>query len=53
KNALVLKGGGDIKECVKRVMAATLTHALAKNMNMQGINGKTGFQHLQVKEVVI
>ncbi|MEQ2166386.1 hypothetical protein GOODEAATRI_027463 [Goodea atripinnis] len=34
-------------------MAATLTHALVKKMNMQGINGKIGFQHLQVKEVVI
>ncbi|MEQ2189761.1 hypothetical protein GOODEAATRI_028638 [Goodea atripinnis] len=34
KNGLALKGGGDIKECVKRLMAATLTHALAKNMNM-------------------
>ncbi|MED6287172.1 hypothetical protein CHARACLAT_013648 [Characodon lateralis] len=53
KNALALKGGGNIKECVKRVMAATLTHALAKNMNMKGINGKISFQHLQVKEVVI
>ncbi|MEQ2306712.1 hypothetical protein AMECASPLE_011070, partial [Ameca splendens] len=52
KNALALKGGGDIKECVKRV-AASLTHTLAKNMNMQGINGKIGFQHLQVKEVMI
>ncbi|MED6243948.1 hypothetical protein ATANTOWER_030915 [Ataeniobius toweri] len=40
--------GGD-KECVKRVIAETLTHALAKNINMQGINGKIGFQHLQIK----
>lgn len=34
-------------------MGATLTHSLAKNINMRGINGKIGFQHLQIKDVVI
>lgn len=34
-------------------MGATLTHSLAKNVNMWGINGKIGFQHLQLKDVVI
>lgn len=33
-------------------MDATLTHNLA-NVNMGGINGKIGFQHLQIKDVVI
>ncbi|XP_049427270.1 uncharacterized protein LOC125885642 [Epinephelus fuscoguttatus] len=53
RNALALTGGGDVKECVKRVMGATLTHSLAKNINMRGLNGKIGFQHLQIKDVVI
>lgn len=34
-------------------MGATLTHSLAKNINMRGINGKIGFQHLHIKDVVI
>lgn len=53
RNALALKGGGDIKECVKRIMGATVSHSLAKSINMRGINGKIGFQNLQIKDTVI
>lgn len=34
RNTLAHKGGGDVKERVKRVMGATLTHSLAKNIDM-------------------
>ncbi|XP_045897136.1 uncharacterized protein LOC123964074 [Micropterus dolomieu] len=52
-NTLALKGGTDICECVWRIMHAMITNSLAKNINMRGINGKIGFQRLQIRDVVI
>ncbi|XP_038554925.1 uncharacterized protein LOC119888442 [Micropterus salmoides] len=52
-NTLALKGGTDIRECVWRIMHAMITNSLAKNINMRGINGKIGFQRLQIRDVVI
>ncbi|XP_051991839.1 uncharacterized protein LOC127650438 [Xyrauchen texanus] len=52
-NTLALKGGADIRECVWRIMHATIANSLAKQMNMRGVNGKIGFQRLQLRDVVI
>ncbi|XP_027866520.1 uncharacterized protein LOC114140614 isoform X2 [Xiphophorus couchianus] len=50
--ALALKGGGSLTECVGRIMAALFTHSLSKQINWRGVNGKIGFQHLQIKKLV-
>lgn len=52
-NTLALKGGVDICECVWRIMHAMITNSLARTINMRGINGKIGFQRLQLTNVVI
>ncbi|XP_016522871.1 uncharacterized protein LOC103132428 [Poecilia formosa] len=50
--ALALRGGGSLSECVGRIMAALLTHSFSKQINWRGVNGKMGFQHLQIKKLV-
>ncbi|XP_014829459.1 PREDICTED: uncharacterized protein LOC106908037 [Poecilia mexicana] len=50
--ALALRGGGSLSECVGRIMTALLTHSLSKQINWRGVNGKMGFQHLQIKKLV-
>lgn len=52
-NTLALKGGADVHECVWRIMYGLFTNSLAKKVNMRGVNGKTGFLRLQIRDVVI
>ncbi|KAA0716624.1 hypothetical protein E1301_Tti020360 [Triplophysa tibetana] len=52
-NTLALKGGTDARECVWRIMHTLITNSFAKNINMKGVNGKIGFQRLQIRNVVI
>ncbi|XP_019735241.1 uncharacterized protein LOC109521683 isoform X3 [Hippocampus comes] len=51
-NTLALKGGVDIRKCVWSIMHAMINNSLARKINMRGINGKIGFQHLQIRTVV-
>ncbi|GAA6079450.1 uncharacterized protein LOC113085053 isoform X1 [Tachysurus ichikawai] len=52
-NTLALKGGTDVQECVWRIMYGLFTNSLARKVNMRGVNGKTGFLRLQIRDVVI
>ncbi|XP_071059130.1 uncharacterized protein [Pseudochaenichthys georgianus] len=45
-------GGLDVKDCVWRVMKHCFTNSLAKQLNWRGINGKTAFHRLQLKDVI-
>ncbi|XP_051557110.1 uncharacterized protein LOC127442869 isoform X1 [Myxocyprinus asiaticus] len=46
-------GGVDVKDTVWRVMKQTMKNDLAKMVNWRGVNGKTSFQSLELKNVVI
>ncbi|KAK5904046.1 hypothetical protein CgunFtcFv8_007771 [Champsocephalus gunnari] len=50
--ALSAIGGLDVKDCVWRVMKHCFTNSLAKQLNWRGINGKTAFHGLQLKDVI-
>ncbi|XP_024116108.1 uncharacterized protein LOC112137831 [Oryzias melastigma] len=50
--ALSVIGGVDIKDSVWRIMKRCLTNALAKQLNWRGVNGKTAFQRLGLKDVI-
>lgn len=50
--ALNVIGGVDIKDSVWRVMKHCFTNSLAKQLNWRGINGKTAFHRLQLKDVI-
>ncbi|XP_051553513.1 uncharacterized protein LOC127440742 isoform X3 [Myxocyprinus asiaticus] len=50
---LGLLGGVDVKDTVWRVMKQTMKNDLAKMVNWRGVNGKTSFQSLELKNVVI
>ncbi|XP_071059738.1 uncharacterized protein [Pseudochaenichthys georgianus] len=50
--ALSVIGGLDVKDCVWRVMKHCFTNSLAKQLNWRGINGKTAFHRLQLKDVI-
>ncbi|KTF79429.1 hypothetical protein cypCar_00039317, partial [Cyprinus carpio] len=52
-HTLALKGGVDVHECIWKIMHGLVTNDLAKKINMRGINGKIGFQHLRLRDVVI
>lgn len=45
--------GEEILKSVQLWVGATLSHSLVKSINMRGINGKIGFQNLQIKDTVI
>ncbi|XP_029986321.1 uncharacterized protein LOC115416624 [Sphaeramia orbicularis] len=49
---LSLMGGVDVRETVWRTMRQLMTNSLATNLNWRGVNGKTGFCGLQLKEVI-
>ncbi|XP_073728202.1 uncharacterized protein [Misgurnus anguillicaudatus] len=49
--ALSVIGGLDIKDTVWRVMKHCFTNCLAKQPKWRGINGKTAFQRLELKNV--
>ncbi|RVE56169.1 hypothetical protein OJAV_G00233850 [Oryzias javanicus] len=49
---LSVGGGVDIKDSVWRIMKQCFTNALAKQLNWRGVNGKTAFQQLQLKDVI-
>ncbi|KAL7852024.1 hypothetical protein SRHO_G00178090 [Serrasalmus rhombeus] len=49
---LGLVGGADIKDTVWRILKQTIKNDLAETVNWRGVNGKTGFQSLQLKNVV-
>ncbi|KAL7852800.1 hypothetical protein SRHO_G00185850 [Serrasalmus rhombeus] len=49
---LGLIGGADIKDTVWCILKQTIKNDLAKTVNWRGVNGKTGFQSLQLKNVV-
>ncbi|XP_073707197.1 uncharacterized protein [Garra rufa] len=51
--ALSVIGGVDIKDSVWRVMKHCFTNSLAKQLNWRGINGKTAFHRLQLKDVIV
>ncbi|KAK5880580.1 hypothetical protein CesoFtcFv8_023593 [Champsocephalus esox] len=50
--ALSVIGGLDVKDCVWRVMKHCFTNSLVKQLNWRGINGKTAFHRLQLKDVI-
>ncbi|XP_062868933.1 uncharacterized protein LOC134331441 [Trichomycterus rosablanca] len=50
--ALGLNGGVDLKDTVWRIMKRTVTNSLAKKLNWRGINGKTAFNSLLLKDVI-
>ncbi|XP_034071823.1 uncharacterized protein LOC117545910 [Gymnodraco acuticeps] len=50
--ALSVIGGLDVKDCIWRVMKHCFTNSLAKQLNWRGINGKTAFHRLQLKDVI-
>ncbi|XP_048828365.1 uncharacterized protein LOC125705993 [Brienomyrus brachyistius] len=52
-NHLSLIGGCDIKDAVWRLMRKTISNSLARNMNWKGLNGKTSFAALRLKDVMI
>ncbi|XP_049897756.1 uncharacterized protein LOC126388602 [Epinephelus moara] len=45
-------GGVDIKDTVWRIMKHLFTNSLAKQLNWRGVNGKTAFHSLQLKDVI-
>ncbi|KAJ8332561.1 hypothetical protein SKAU_G00423500 [Synaphobranchus kaupii] len=45
-------GGVDIKDSVWRVMKHCFSNSLAKQLNWRGINGKTAFHRLRLKDVI-
>ncbi|XP_073778635.1 uncharacterized protein isoform X2 [Danio rerio] len=45
-------GGVDIKDSVWRIMKHCFTNTLAKQLNWRGINGKTAFHGLHMKDVI-
>ncbi|KAM6938628.1 uncharacterized protein PEZ65_004874 [Lycodopsis pacificus] len=47
-----LVGGLTIKETVWRVLGKMVSNTLAKTINWRGVNGKTGFESLGLKDVV-
>ncbi|XP_037399169.1 uncharacterized protein LOC119264657 [Pygocentrus nattereri] len=49
---LGLIGGADIKDTVWRILKQTIKNDLAKTVTWHGVNGKTGFRSLQLKNVV-
>ncbi|XP_041933697.1 uncharacterized protein LOC125284934 isoform X2 [Alosa alosa] len=51
-NTLALRGGMNVKDCVWRMMSHLLTNTLALKINWRGINGKTAFHSLQLKDVL-
>ncbi|XP_063041564.1 uncharacterized protein LOC134436333 [Engraulis encrasicolus] len=51
-NTLALRGGMTVKDCVWRMMSHLLTNTLALKINWRGINGKTAFHSLQLKDVL-
>ncbi|XP_023696454.1 uncharacterized protein [Paramormyrops kingsleyae] len=51
-NHLGLTGGNNTKETVWRIMKRTLGNSLAKTINWRGLNGKTSFASLQLKDVI-
>ncbi|GAA6094693.1 uncharacterized protein LOC113085053 isoform X1 [Tachysurus ichikawai] len=52
-NTLALKGGMDVQECVWRIMHGLCTNSLVRKVNMRGVNEKTVFLRLQIRDVVI
>ncbi|XP_067309016.1 uncharacterized protein [Pseudorasbora parva] len=50
---LGLLGGVDVKDTVWRIMKQAIKNDLAKTVNWRGVNGKTSFQSLEFKSVVI
>ncbi|KAG2460013.1 KCNC2 protein, partial [Polypterus senegalus] len=50
---LGIQGGIDVRDTVWRIMRQTLTNSLAKQLNWRGINGKTCFHSLHIKDIVI
>lgn len=50
--ALSVIGGVDIKDTVWRIMKHLFTNSLAKQLNWRGVNGKTAFHSLQLKDVI-
>lgn len=46
-------GGVDVKDTVWRIMKQAIKNDLAKTVNWRGVNGKTSFQSLELKSVVI
>ncbi|KAG1932138.1 uncharacterized protein LOC120471315 isoform X2 [Pimephales promelas] len=50
---LGLLGGVDVKDTVWRIMKQAIKNDLAKTVNWRGVNGKTSFQSLEFKNVVI
>uniref|UniRef100_A0A8C4RML7 DUF4806 domain-containing protein n=1 Tax=Erpetoichthys calabaricus TaxID=27687 RepID=A0A8C4RML7_ERPCA len=50
---LGIQGGIDVRDTVWRIMRQTLTNSLDKQLNWRGINGKTCFHSLHIKDIVI
>ncbi|XP_075333151.1 uncharacterized protein LOC142391266 [Odontesthes bonariensis] len=50
--ALSVIGGVDIKDAVWRIMRYCFANSLAKQLNWRGVNGKTAFHSLQIKDVI-
>ncbi|XP_030608516.1 uncharacterized protein LOC115796315 isoform X2 [Archocentrus centrarchus] len=50
--ALSVIGGVNIKDTVWRIMKNIFTNSLAKQLNWRGVNGKTAFHSLQLKDVI-
>ncbi|KAL7394939.1 hypothetical protein ABVT39_007483 [Epinephelus coioides] len=50
--ALSVIGGVDIKDTVWRIMKHLFTNSLAKQLNWRGVNGKTAFHSLQLKDII-
>lgn len=50
---LGLAGGLTVKDTVWRVMAKVMTNQLAKMINWRGVNGKSAFEPLGIKDVVL
>ncbi|XP_078027182.1 uncharacterized protein LOC144464333 [Epinephelus lanceolatus] len=50
--ALSVIGGVDIKDMVWMIMKHLFTNSLAKQLNWRGVNGKTAFHSLQLKDVI-
>ncbi|KAG7329720.1 hypothetical protein KOW79_005942 [Hemibagrus wyckioides] len=50
---LGLLGGVDVKDTVWRIMRQPIKNDLAKAVNWRGVNGKTLFQTLELKNIVI
>uniref|UniRef100_A0A672GHG3 DUF4806 domain-containing protein n=1 Tax=Salarias fasciatus TaxID=181472 RepID=A0A672GHG3_SALFA len=45
-------GGVDIKDTVWRIMKNVFSNSLAKQLNWRGVNGKTAFHSLQLKDII-